>query len=154
VPARRGSWSALSPRTRGRWVGAFGGESQDPVRREARARFAYETGATIPRAEAGHEPAGVREGRTITALIGPDAAFVEFRSPTRGEARRLGRYDQAVGDLARGRLSPAAFRRKVSSWRAVAGQHLTADPAAVLARLDQLRAADVDPFAYRSGRAA
>jgi hypothetical protein len=153
VPARRGSWSALSPRSRDHWVVAYGGKGTR-AQREVRAARAYEAGARLGRAQVGHEPAAVREGRAITAFVGPDARFVEFRSLSRAEVRRLGRYDQAVHDLAGARLSPTAFGRKVSSWRPIAGEHLSSDPAAVLARLDLLRAADIEPFAYRSGRAA
>jgi hypothetical protein len=34
------------------------------------------------------------------------------------------------------------------------GEHFASNPNAVLARLDQLRAADRETFVYRSGRAA
>jgi hypothetical protein len=154
MPARGGNWKALSPRTRARWVSEHGGESKDPARREAQAQAAYESGAQISRAEAGHEPARVRAGRAISAMFGDSAEFRSVRSPTRGETRRLGRYDALVRQLREGKIGGAAFERRVRSWRPVGGQRLASDPDAVLARLDERRAADLELFEYVAGRAA
>lgn len=138
---------------RRRLVAAHGGTGR-PAHRAAKARAAYEAGVPLTATQRGHEPTSVRAGRTMSAMFGDGADFREVQSPTRGETQRLGRYNSLVGQLAEGRISPAEFRRKVVSWRPVAGQRLASDPDAVLARLDERRAADRELFEYRSGRVA
>jgi hypothetical protein len=153
VPARRGSWDELSPRTRARWTGAFGGGSRDVARREDRARAAYERGERISRSQAGHEPAAVREGRAASAFFGPDAEYRVVERLTKAEARRLGRVDALVGQLVTRDIEPEEFERRSSRWRPFRGERLTSDPRAVLGRIEQRRAGDLDLFEYRSGRA-
>ena len=152
MPAPR-NWSRLSAGSRRRWIAALGGKGS-PVRRAKRAAQAYEAGAHLRPEQRGHESSAVRQARSISGFVGPGARFVDFRAPNRGDLRRLARYDALVGQLSRGQITNAEFRRKVSSWRPIAGQGLTSDPDAVLARLDELRAQDQETFHYYSGRAA
>jgi hypothetical protein len=89
-----------------------------------------------------------------TAFVGDSASFVEFHGPTRGELWRIGRYNQLVRDLSRGRIAGPEFQRRVRSWKPIAGERFASDPNAVLARLEELKAEDREVFEYRSGRAA
>jgi hypothetical protein len=152
VPARRGNWEDLAQRTRERWLGAFGGTSRDRARREERAQAAYQSGARIGRAQAGHEPVAVRGGRAESAYVGRGAEFRVFEGLSRAEARRISRYNSIVGQLSEGRISEREFERKVSTWRQFRGERLTSDPGAVLAQLDIRRAGELELFEYRSGR--
>jgi hypothetical protein len=90
----------------------------------------------------------------MSAFVGPGGDPAMFEGLSRRDASRLARYNSLTGQLAQGTLSPRAFERRVSAWRPVGGQQLTSDPAAVLARLDQLRAGDQELFRYRRSRAA
>jgi hypothetical protein len=152
VPARRGDFDALSPKTQARWRANYGGRGT-PEQRQRSAKVAYEGGLQISRERAGHEPATVRAGRTMSAFVGPDVVYVEFSGLSRAEATRLGRYNSLVRRLQDGQISRGEFLRIASGWRPVAGQRLSANPEAVLARLEVLRAEDVEVFRYRSGRA-
>lgn len=152
VPRNR-DWSSLARSSRRRWVAAYGGRGT-PERRAERARRAYEAGEHLTPAQRGHEPSAVRDDRTISAFVGSGAAFVELSGLTRAEVRRLARYDSLVGQLARGQIGGREFRRRVGSWRPVQGLPLASDPEAVLAAVERRRAADVEVFTYRSGRAA
>jgi hypothetical protein len=67
---------------------------------------------------------------------------------------RAARYAALSSNLVQGRISPAAFRRRVSRWAPIAGHRFLADPDAVVALLEQQRAADQETFIYRTGRAA
>jgi hypothetical protein len=151
VPARRGAWADLSPRTRDRWVGRFGGRGS-PAMQERRGRAAYELGATISRAEAGHERADARERTTISLLVDDPPRFVELAGLSRAERRRVARYDALASNLVQGRLSPAAFRARVSGWRRIAGFRFLADPDAVVAILDDRRQSGEETFVYRGRR--
>ncbi len=151
MPRRRGDWNSLSPRTRDRWISRFGGRGSREMR-ERRGRAAYELGARISRAEAGHEPAGVRERTTISLLVDDQARFVELAGLHRAERRRVARYDALVSNLLQGRLRPAAFRARVSSWRPVAGFRFLSDPDAVVAILDERRESGEETFVYRGRR--
>jgi hypothetical protein len=152
VPARGRDWEDLG-RGREHWLAAYGGKGT-PAQREARARRAYETGAVLRRPQAGHEPEAVRAGRSATAFLGDGAAFVELGGLDRAEARRVGRYDALVSQLASGRISPTEFERRSRALRPIRGERFSSDPNAVLTRLDVLRARDRETFVYRSGRAA
>jgi hypothetical protein len=79
---------------------------------------------------------------TFYVQLGAGPALLEDVSVSRRDARRVGRYLSLVGLLTEGRLAPAAFERRVRSWRPVTildppglrGQvRFLADPAAVLA---------------------
>lgn len=89
-----------------------------------------------------------------SGFFGPEAEFRDMRRPNRAEARRLGRYNSLVGQLSRGQISGTEFERRVRSWKPLAGQRLASDPKAVLARLESLRAADIELIVYVSGRAS
>lgn len=153
MPARRGSWAALAPKTRARWRAAYGGRGT-PGQRDARAERAYEGGARISRTHAGHEPAATRATRSMSGFVGAEARLVDFHGLDRAEARRLGRHNALVAQLASGQIGTAEFERRTRAFRPLRGERLASNAAAVLARLDQLRAEDHEPFAYSPGRAA
>lgn len=69
------------------------------------------------------------------------------------DLKRAGRYDSLVGKLQEHRITPAEFRRRIRSWRPIAGFRFLSDPNAVLALLDERRASDQEVFVYSSGRA-
>jgi hypothetical protein len=90
----------------------------------------------------GHEAAGdVLPTVTFFAQLGALAVVLDSVTVSRRDTRRVGRYLSLVGLLTEGRLAPAAFERRVKSWRSVTildppglrGQvRFLADPAAVL----------------------
>jgi hypothetical protein len=85
-------------------------------------------------------------------LVDDPPRFVVIQSPTRGEVRRAGTYQSLTAQLRSGRISPTAFRRRVSRWAPIAGHGFLADPDAVLAIIEARRAADDELFIYQSGR--
>lgn len=129
----------------------FGGRSSREMR-ERRGRAAYQSGAKISRAEAGHESAAAREHTTISVLVDDPPRFVELAGLSRAERRRVARYDALVSNLLQGRLRPAAFRARVSSWRPIAGFRFLTDPDAVVAILDDRRQSGEETFVYRGRR--
>ena len=88
----------------------------------------------------------------MSAYIGEGAQFRVYGDLSRSEARRLGRYDSLVGQLAIGRLSGRDFQGRVSGWRPFRGELLSSTAQAVLAALDRRRDAEAEVFEYRSGR--
>lgn len=101
----------------------------------------------------GHESAADREQRRMSVLLDDPPRYVELAGLGRLDRSRVARYASLTGALAQGQISPAAFRRRVSRWAPIAGHQFSADPAAVLALLEQRRAAGLDSFVYE-GRAA
>jgi hypothetical protein len=91
----------------------------------------------------GHEtPGDVLPTVTFFTQLGAGPTLLVDVTVSRRDARRVGRYLSLVGLLTEGRLAPAAFERRVRSWRPVTildppglrGQvRFLADPAAVLA---------------------
>jgi hypothetical protein len=102
----------------------------------------------------GHEKEEVRSGRAVSAYLADRPGLTLIESPTKGEASRLARYSNLVGQLASGKIKPEAFHRRVSRWQPVQGQALESDPARVFSTLEALQAADQVTFVYASGRAA
>ena len=94
----------------------------------------------------------VKSTRSMPALFGDPPRWVDLDNLSRAEARRVGRYNAMVRQLAEGKLSPAAFRRRVSSWRPFRGEHFLSDPGAALALLEVRRAGDEELFYYERGR--
>ncbi len=90
---------------------------------------------------------------SISVMLDHSPRFVVFEGLSRRDTRRAARYGALVGQLSERQLSPAAFRRRVSSWRPISGYRFLADPDAVLAILEQRRAEDRELFYYTSGRA-
>jgi hypothetical protein len=90
---------------------------------------------------------------TISLMVDDPPRFVIVEGLIRRDLRRAGRYDHLVRQLDEGRLSPVVFRRRVRSWRPIAGMQFLADPDAVLALLEERRAGDLEVFVYDSGRA-
>jgi hypothetical protein len=88
----------------------------------------------------------------MPAMFDGPPRWVDLGNLSRAEARRVGRYNALVRQLADGKLSPAAFRRRVSSWRPFRDEHFLSDPDAVLALLEGRRSSDEEPFYYERGR--
>ena len=82
-----------------------------------------------------------------TLLDGPPR-WVLLGDLSRAEARRVARYDAMLSNLAQGSLGDKAFRRRVGSWRPIRGERFLADPAAVMAILDERRQAGDETFVY------
>jgi hypothetical protein len=99
----------------------------------------------------GHAKATDRLPRISLLIDGPPRQIV-LEGLSRADISRAAKYDNAVSQLANGRLAPAAFERRFRRWRPIAGYRLLSDPEAVLALLDQLRAEDREPFILDSGR--
>jgi hypothetical protein len=106
------------------------------------------------REAARHERADVRTERVVSLFIDDPPRYVEIAGLSRRDVSRAARYDALVSNLKQGRISPAAFQRRVSSWRPIAGHTFVSDPAAALAIVEARRAADQESFVYRNGRAA
>ena len=150
--ARDRHWAALAPGTRRRWTAAYGGSrSQPPAKRAARAQAAYERGAHLSAEERGH--AGPPERlRAATFFAADPPRLVRVQGLSRTDMARAGRYMELVGLLVRGRPSDGDFARKVGRWRPLAGFTLLADPAAVRALAEEVRASD-EEIIFDSGRA-
>jgi len=89
----------------------------------------------------------------ISLMVDDPPRFVIIEGLLRRDLRRAGRYDSLVGKLEEHRITPAEFRRRVRSWRPIAGFRFLSDPDAVLALLEERRASDQEVFVYSSGRA-
>jgi hypothetical protein len=112
-------------------------------------------GETV-RARLGHE---VAVTRSISALFADPPRFKVLQSVTRLDAKRIARYHELTRQLVnrrsyRGRvMTPDRFKRLVSQWRPLSsGERLLADPDAVMAILETLRAEDRDVFVYEVTR--
>lgn len=106
---------------------------------------------------AGHEAPSVRAGRSISVMVeapGGGAEWVVLTGVTRAEASRAAKYESLVAQLRAGRITPARFEKRVSSWRPIHGRTFLADADAVLALNESRRAAELPTFEYTSGRAA
>ena len=66
------------------------------------------------------------------------------------DVSRAASYDALVGNLSRGRVQPTTFRLLVDE-EPLAGFRFLADPDAVLALIEELRAADIEVFYIQSG---
>ena len=99
----------------------------------------------------GHQKPGRRPPQISFFAEGPPRRIV-IEGLTRRDVRRAARYDAFVSNLANGRISAVDFRRKIRAWRPIAGFRFLAEPDAVLALIDELRAADIELFYYEPGR--
>ena len=115
-----------------------------------RRRLATRPGATA-RERAGHEPVAAPE-RVMLALFDGPPRWVELHGLTRGEARRVARYDSLLGHLAAGDVSGSAFRRRVSAWAPLRGERFLADPETVRALLVERAEAGEALFRYEGRR--
>jgi len=102
----------------------------------------------------GHDRPAVRANRAISVFVDRPDPWMVLAAPTPNETRRAARYDALVGQLASGRLSPAAFNRRISGWRPIRGERFLSDPDRVLAEIERRRASDEELFYYESGRTA
>ena len=101
----------------------------------------------------GHpRPGDVRP--TISLMVADAPRFVVIETDNRRDLTRAARYDNLVSQLASGRISPAAFRRRVGSWRPIGDHKFLSDPGAVLAIIEARRAGELELFVYSSGRAS
>lgn len=100
-----------------------------------------------------HPAPGDRPG-SISFMVDDPPRFVLVEGLSGRDLRRAGRYGRLARELESGRLSHAAFRRQVGAWRPIAGFRFLSDPDAVLALVEDRRAADLEIFYYDSGRAA
>jgi hypothetical protein len=91
---------------------------------------------------------------TISLMVDDPPRFIVIETDNRRDLKRAARYDNLVSQLASGRLSPAAFRRWVGSWRPIADHHFLSDPDVVLAIIEARRAGEQELFVYSSGRAS
>jgi len=94
----------------------------------------------------------VKSTRSMPAMLDSPPRWVDLDNLSRAEARRVARFSSLTGQLAEGKLSPAAFRRRVSSWRPFRGEHFLSDPDAALALLEARRTSDEELFYYRRTR--
>jgi hypothetical protein len=99
----------------------------------------------------GHPKPGYRPAQISFFAEGPPRRIV-IEGLSRRDVRRAARYGAFVSNLANGRISPAEFRRRIRTWRPIAGFRFLSDPDAVLALIEELRAADIEPFYYEAGR--
>jgi hypothetical protein len=90
--------------------------------------------------------------RSMPALFDEPPRWVDLDNLSRAEARRVARYNSLTGQLTKGKLSPAAFRRRVSSWRPFRDERFLSDPDAALALLEVRRTSDEELFYYERGR--
>lgn len=109
------------------------------------------------REAARHERTDVRAQRVVSAFVNDPQGrprYVEMEGLSRRDVSRAARYDALVSNLKQGRISPAAFQRRVSAWRPITGHTFVSDPAAALAIADARRAAEQESFVYKNRRAA
>jgi len=90
----------------------------------------------------------------ISLLVADPPRFLIIDALSRRDLTRAGRYEELVKRLENGRIRPADFRRRVVSWRPIAGHRFLSDPDAVLAVLEERRAQDKEVFYYDSGRSS
>jgi hypothetical protein len=151
IPRKRAPDSLLVPARRGVLTRAntkAGSRGRQAVHRAEAERRQLARPLESARQALGHESAARREQIRISALVaGPDR-YIELDGLTRRDRVRVARYNALVSNLAQGNISPAAFRRRVSRWQTIAGHRFLADPDAVLALMEQRRAADQETFTY------
>jgi hypothetical protein len=99
----------------------------------------------------GHPKPGYRPAQISFFAESPPRRIV-IEGLSRRDVRRAARYDAFVNNLANGRLSPSEFRSRIRGWRPIAGFRFLSNPDAVFALLEELRAADTEPFYYEPGR--
>jgi len=88
----------------------------------------------------------------MSLMVDSPPRYLILEDLSRRELSRAGRYGDLVAKLDRGRITPAVFRRRVRSWRPIAGYSFLSNSDAVLALIEQRRANDREIFYYDSGR--
>ncbi len=107
----------------------------------------------------GHQaPGDVLPVVSFFGILHGEAALIERVTVSRRDASRVGRYLSLVAGLLDGRVSPAAFRARVRTWRPVnvidpawGKVHFVSDPAIVLALATAAQAQGVESW-VDSGR--
>jgi len=130
--------------TRGGTAGRQAADAVVYARREAR-RAPGESA----RAAAGHRKAPPAGGMSA---IFREVGFSVIESPTRGERRRLGRFNARVAELVEGQISPRRFERQIGGWRPLRGMTFENDPEVILATLDIRRESGDEVFIYEGRR--
>ena len=90
--------------------------------------------------------------RLASVLLDDPPRWAVLAGLSRGDMRRATRYDAFTNALVRGQMSDAAFRRRIGSWRPIAGEKFLADPAAVRVLIAARKAGDDETFLCSSGR--
>jgi len=91
---------------------------------------------------------------SITALVdlpGGGVGYRDFDGLRPMERGRIGRHEGLIGQLIAGRISAAAFRRRVRRWAPVGGFKLASDPGAVISAVTERRAAGEPLGPYPEG---
>jgi hypothetical protein len=82
-----------------------------------------------------------------------DGTYVQRQAVSRGEARRINRFNSLSSNLAQGNISAKEFARRVGSYVPLGnGDRFLADPTALQASIEELRAQGEDPWHYEPGR--
>ncbi len=114
-------------------------------------RTAGRSPGVTARTAAGHEAAAVREATGMSAIL-VGRGWVELEGLSRGERVRAARYAALASNLAQDRITPAAFRRRVSRWAPIAGERFEATPFIVTAINDERHEAGLPSFVYTGRR--
>lgn len=129
-------------------------KNRDQYRRRQQRRKPGQTA----REAAGHDRPEVRERREISALVERSdgtGGWTILRAPSPRDASRAAKYSSIVRQLQEGKISPQAFKARISQWRPLQnGERFASDPQRVLAEIERRRAEEASLFVYRSGRAA
>ncbi len=104
--------------------------------------------APSARAAVGHGRPFAESGRTMSSIFVGEG-FILVDNLTRGEARRVARWNARAGELKEGQLTPGRFRQLVAAWEPFRGMNFESDPAVVVAQLVELQEAGEAPFVYR-----
>jgi len=101
----------------------------------------------------GHRPREASAPSIVALVDHPDGGvgYRRFAGLRPMERRRVGRHDALVGQLIAGRISAAAFRRRVRRWAPVGGFKLASDPGAVISAVTERRAAGEPLGPYPEG---
>lgn len=140
------NWLDLAPRSRPRWIAAYGGPRSDPADvRAGRARRAYESGAHLTPAQRGHEPAASVTWSAVVTTTG----IRPVTTTTRVETTRVAQHAYDTRRLLEGEMNSGEFGRK---WRRrvrrADGVELESDPVRVIAAFAE-SGPPPEPF-YRS----
>jgi|GEM_PF-4767564 hypothetical protein len=129
---------------------AQGAEERAAVYRVAAERRLAKHPELSARQALGHEAPG-DVPPTISFYAAEPARLVTVEGASRRDARRAGVYMRASRDLVDGRIEPKAFERRFRRWKPIAGRQPLADPHAVVALVEHLRAGE-EEILFDSGR--
>jgi hypothetical protein len=147
-PPAEGTKTAQAARA-GIWT--RGNTKEGTLARQAADHVAYQ-GRTRGKGGRVERPSRIERGLSARQAAGHDVPTATRRylnsagelreiEATRGETRRIARYDALVSNLAQGNVTPEAFAKRVGSWEPIRGERFLSDPAAALAKAEELKAA-------------